>query len=221
VEGLDYAIPSSDQPIGGEHGSATLFGEPKWLVEWVTPRDLSVQEKYEQLTSGLSSLDDKIMACLRYVCEFPYTRFVRVETRVGGKTFVQNDAWLPPSQAMEAPKINCANRAFILASLLRQELPADDVWVVMGNINVDGQDGHAWDMIKQYGQQYILDPTNRSINARPVPISWASSYEDVLYFNDFEVKAIPERRVREPFTACYYCIPFLNDYVDRELCYNL
>lgn len=221
MEGLDYAIQCPDQPIGGEHGSATLFGEPKWLAEWVTPRDLSVQEKYEQLTSGLSSPEEKIIACLRYVCDFPYTRFIRVETRVDGITFVQRDAWLEPSQAMQTPKINCANRSFILASLLRQEMPPEDVWVVMGNLNVDGQDGHAWDMVRLYGKQYMLEPTNARVKASLIPIDLASGYEDVLYFNDYEVKAIPERKVREPFSACYYCLPFLSDYVARELCYNL
>jgi len=221
VEGLDHTVPCPDQPIGGEHGSATLFGESKWLVEWITPNDLSVQEKYEQLTSGLSSLEDKIMACLRYVCDFPYTRFVKVETRVDGRRFVQNDAWLPPAQAMQTPKINCANRTFLLASLLRQEMPPEDVWVVMGNLNVDGQDGHAWPMAKLYGQQYMLEPTNARVKARLIPIDLASMYEDVLYFNDLEVRAIPERKVREPFTACYYCLPFLSDYAAKELCYNL
>lgn len=221
MEGLDYAVPCGNQPVGGKHGSATLFGEDKWLAEWVTPNDLTIQERHERLTAGLSSLEDKLMACLKYVCSFPYTRFVRTETIVQGKRFIQNDAWLSPAQAMQTPAINCANRAFLLASLLRQEMPSDDVWVVMGNINFDGQDGHAWNMVKLYGQQYLLEPTSSSAKATLIPIRLASHYEDVLYFNDSEVKTIPEREVREPFSACYYCLPFLVDYADKELCYNL
>lgn len=221
MEGLDYAIPCPNQPIGGEHSSATLFGESRWLTEWVTPDDLTIQEKYEQITAGLLSPEDKILACFKYVCDFPYTRFIRVETRVDGRRFVQNDAWLLPSQTISAPKLNCANRALLLASLLRQEMPPDDVWVVMGNVNVDGQDGHAWNMVKLAGQEYLLEPTNARAKANLIPIDFASTYEDVLYFNDLEVKAIPERKVREPFSTCYYCLPFLSDYVNKELCYNL
>lgn len=221
MEGLDYSIPCPNQPIGGEHSSATLFGESKWLGEWVTPHDLTIQETYERVTAGLSSLEDKIIASLKYVCGFPYKRFISVETRVDNRSFVQKDAWLSPAQATQSPKLNCANRAFLLASLLRQEMPPEDVWVAMGNLNVDGQDGHAWDMIKLYGEQYMLEPTSSKVEASLIPIDLASTYEDVLYFNDFEVRAIPERKVREPFSSCYYCLPFLSDYVARELCYNL
>jgi len=216
--GINAAIRCDNQPIGGEHSAATLFGETRLLTSWITPDAIDVQDKYNQLTSGLNSIEDKILACLRFVANFPYKRFVRVDTRVGNKTFTQRDAWLEPSQAMYSPYLNCANRTYLLASLLRQELPSENIWACLGNLNTNGQDGHAWTYVK-LDRDYILETTNPKVRDKLIPIETVGNiYEDIVYVNDVGVRAIPERKIREPFSACYNCLPFLSDYLDRQLC---
>jgi hypothetical protein len=217
MEGIEASVPSDNQPIGG-HSAATLLGETKLLTDWVDPSAVEIQNKYDQLTSGLTSTQDKVRACLRYVAGIPYTQFVRVSANVAGKRFVQNDAWLEPSQSIHSPRLNCANRTYLLASLLRQELPADNVYACLGNLNVDHQDGHAWAYVK-LDRDYILETTNPKVKDKLIPIETVGNlYEDVIYFNDSGVRVVPEKQVREPFSACYQCLPFLSDYLDRQLC---
>lgn len=216
--GIKAAVPADDQPIGGDRpGSATAFGEVNRLTEYITPENPDIQNKYDQLTSTLSSIEDKIITCLRYVASYPYTQSVRVKSNVMGITRVRNDVWLLPAQAMHAPKLNCANRSFFLVSLLRQELPADQLWTVCGNLNVDHQDGHAWCMVR-LDRDYILEPTNESVKTKLIPFEDTTMYEDIVYFNDNEVRVVPGKQIREPFSACFNCIPWLGDYLAKEFC---
>lgn len=222
MDGIAHAQVTTDQPVGG-HGkgaSATICGESRFLTSWVDPSSLEVQNKYDELTSGLRSLEDKIMACLDYVADFPYVLFVKAQMNIGGKVFVQNDTWLDPAEIIYAPAINCANRAFLLASLLRQEMPIRDVHVVFGNINLDGQDGHAWNRIAFKGTEYMLEPTAPRGHIRFFPLNHVSgeTYEDIIYFNDSEVRAIPNRALREPLSACWNCIQWLSDYISQNYC---
>jgi len=215
--GIDYSESADNQPIGG-HSAATLFGETKLLTSWITPDSIDIQNKYDQLTSGLNSIEDKVKVCLAYVSDIPYTQFVKVSANVAGKRFVQPDAWLEPSQALYVSRLNCANKTYLLASLLRQELPPESVWACLGNLNSDHQDGHAFGYIR-LNKDYILETTNPKVRDKLISIeSVGNIYEDIVYVNDVGVRAIPERKIREPFSACYRCLPFLSDYLDRQLC---
>lgn len=213
MEGINSAIPSDNQPI-----LASIFNETRLLTSWITPDSLEVQNTYAKLTKGLESTEDKVKACLKYVSDIPYTRFVAVSANIAGKRFVQNDCWLLPESALHSPKLNCANKTFLLASLLRQELPAENVWACLGNLNTNHQDGHGFGYIR-LDADYILETTNPVVRDKFIPIETVGNlYEDVIYFNDSGVKALPERHVREPFSSCYRCLPFLQDYLARELC---
>ncbi len=214
--GVSSAIPYDDQPIGGS-GAATPLHETRLLTSWITPDNPDIQNKYDGLVNGLSSIEDKVIACLRFASSSPYVQFVKVTTNVAGRSFTQKDCWLSPAEAMQAPKLNCANKSFLLASLLRQELPPEQVWTVLGNLNTDHQDGHAFVMV-ELDRSYILEATNPSTKAMLIPLEAATMYEDVIYFNDSEVKVVPERALREPFSACWNCISWLGDYVNREFC---
>jgi len=206
------------QPIDNQPIIASPFGESRWLTEWVTPDNLEIQAEYEKITEGLVTSWDRVIACFNRVLRIPYTEAVKVKVSVDGRTFIQKDTWLDPAQALRAgTRLNCANRSFLLASLLRQEYPPDRVWVVLGNLNMDGLGGHAWVVLRN-SQDYILETTSPSIR---YPIAADSpAHEDVIYFNDKEVRAIPDRQIREPFSKCW-CHPLLEDYLDKRQCYNL
>ena len=213
MEGINYSQSTDDQPI-----QASILKERRLLTSWITPDSLEVQNKYDQITSGLNSTEDKVKACLGFVSDIPYVQFVRVSANVAGKTFVQNDCWLLPESALHSPKLNCANKTYLLASLLRQELPAESVWACLGNLNSDHQDGHAFAYARLEGKDYILETTNPKVRDRLIPIEAAGIYEDIIYFNDVGVRAVPERTIREPLSNCYNCEPFLVDYLAREFC---
>jgi hypothetical protein len=212
---LDIAIPVNDQPIGGT-GAATLFHESRWLSEWVDPASLEIQARYEEITQGIVSIWDKNMACFNLVLDIPYTPAIEVRISVDGKTFTQKDAWLEPGQAIQVPALNCANRAFLLASLLRQENPPQKVWVALGNLHIDGIGGHAWVVFRD-SEDYIFETTSPAIRA---PVIRSEAHEGVIYFNDREVRIVPGREIKEPFSACW-CHPFLEDYLNQKMCYNL
>lgn len=218
MEGISASVPSDNQPIGGKHSAATIMGESKLLTDWIDPASIQVQNTYDKITSGLQSPEDKIKACLGYVSGIPYVQFVRVSTNVAGKTFVQPDAWLSPAEDIFAPRLNCANKTFLLTSLLRQELPSENVWACLGNLNSDHQGAHAFGYIR-LDKDYILETTNPKVRDKFIPIEAVGNlYEDVLYVSDKEIRAIPEKRVREPFSGCYQCLPFLESYLAREFC---
>lgn len=212
--GIDASVPCDNQPI-----LASILNERCLLTSWITPDSLEIQNKYDELTRGLESIEDKVKVCLGYVSSIPYTNFVRVSANVAGKIFTQPDCWLLLEQALYAPKLNCANKTYLLVSLLRQELPTENIWACLGNLNSDHQDGHAFGYLRLNNKDYILETTNPAVKNKPIPIETVGDlYEDVIYVSDKEVRAIQERNVREPFSACYHCIPFLRDYLDRQLC---
>ena len=219
MNGLETSVPTDDQPIGGHGGSATLLGESKWLTEWITPNALDIQATYRALTEGLRTRGERVMEILGFIADYRYTRFVKVAGSVAGKRFVQYDAWLEPASALRAPALNCANRSFALTSLLRCELSSEEVFCVLGNLHMEGQGGHAWVMVRN-GHDYILESTSPRVRSRPIRIEDAEPYEAVVFFNDAGVRMVPGVEVLEPFSACF-CVPWLEDYLDKRACSNL
>ena len=213
--GIQAAVPCDNQPV-----VASPFHDTRFLTSWVTPDSIDIQNKYAALTEGLASTREKVVACLQYVANIPYTKFVKVTANVGGRIFVQPDAWLQPAEAMYVPRLNCSNRAFLLTSLLRQELPQGAVWACLGNVNLHGIDGHAWVVGRIDGSEYVLETTNPKLRRTLIPLTNADVYDDVVYVDDVGVRMIPDRAVHEPFSDCW-CIPWLESYLNKAECVNL
>jgi len=200
-------IAIDDQPI-----SATFFGEGRWLTDFVTPNALDIKELYKDLIQGITSLEDRIAALHNYVAsQIKYTRFVKGKLWVEGKSSVQDDLWNLPSITARVKIANCANKAFLLCSLLRQDMPSSQVHCVLGNLYNGKPGGHAWVQAKFGGQDYIIETTRADVPAL-VPASSVDRYEAVHLFNDETAYAIEGRTVMEPFTACYST--WLKDYLD-------
>jgi len=208
-------VRTDDQPVNG----ATLLGETKFLTSWVSQDSPEIQEKHRQLTQGISDQRQRITALWNYVKRIPYIQFVRTKISVDGRTFEQPDTWLEPGQAITftsaGGKLNCFNKSTLLASLLRQELPPENVWVCLNNVNVDGIDGHAVTYLR-LGDDYILETTNPGIKNPFMPASSGDIYEAVAWFNDQQVVCIPGSQLREPLGTC--CIRWLEDYINERLC---
>jgi len=195
---VSAVIPIDDQPI-----DATWFGEARWLTDFVTPDALEVQELFKEITAGIENTRDRLTACWQWVAsQIKYVRFVTGKTWIGGKTSVQQDLWLDPTTTIQVGKGNCAVKSFLLASLLRNELPSDHVYVALGNLYNGSAGGHAWIKLVLDDGEYYMESTMPT--APPmVPATSAQRYEAVHFFNDEKVLAVEGRTQLVPFTACY------------------
>lgn len=192
-------VPINDQPV-----AASFFGEGGWLTDFITPKASDVQELYKALTKGLSNSTDKITACGKWVAnQVRYVPFVKGKIWIEGKSSVQHDLWTYPSLTIQTRVGNCAVKSFLLTSLLRNELPADQVYCTMGNLYNGKPGGHAWVALKLSGEgEQIMETTVPS--APPmVPAEKATRYESVHYFNDEEVYAVEGKTQLLPMAAVY------------------
>ena len=205
---MPLATSIDDQPI-----AATFFGEGKWLTDFVTPDALEVQQLHDKLTNGLVTQEDRLLACWSWVADsVKYVRFVQAKMWLNGKTSFQSDYWQDPSQVIRTQIGNCANKAILLASLIRQDLSPEQVNVVLGNLNQPpGAGGHAWVEVNFNSHPYIMESTKGDMQPM-VATRVADIYEAVVYFNDKTVSAIEDRTLLQPFTAVY--VEWLKDYLD-------
>lgn len=205
---MPYPIPIDNQPI-----TATFFNEGKWLTDFVTPDALEVKVLHKKVTTGISNLEDKLSALHQWVGDkVKYTPFVKAKIWINGKSSVQKDYWGEPSNVIRTKVGNCSNKAFLLASLVRNELSSDQVHVILGNLHQPPRPGgHAWVKVNMGGEDYIMESTRGDMKPM-VMARVADIYEDIIYFNDEEVKAIEDRTLLTPFTAVY--ADWLKDYLD-------
>ena len=200
-------IPMDDQPI-----SATFFGEGKWLTDFITPNTLEIQTLHKNITEGIDELGDRLAAMRTWVAsKIRYTRFVKGTLQVEGKVSRQNDLWNTPAITAQVGVGNCANMSFLLTSLIRNDLAAQDVHCVLGNLYNGTPGGHAWTQVRLGNEEYILESTKLDI-PNLVPTRSIDRYEAVHFFNDKEAYAVEGLTILEPFAACYST--WLKDYLD-------
>lgn len=201
-------VPMDDQPI-----SSRFFGEGKWLSEFVTPNNLEVTNLHQRLTEDLNTTEEKLTACWQWVAsEVRYKKFVSGTLRIENKIQHQDDLWCDPSMTIRTKVGNCANKAFLLTSLIRRELQEDQVFCVLGNLENNGDSGgHAWVEVNLGGRDYIMESTRPDVPPL-IPTQIAARYQPVHLFNDKEAYVIEGATVMEPFTAAYS--PWLRDYLD-------
>ncbi len=198
----------NDQPI-----SATFFNEGKWLTDFVTPDALEVKDLHGKLIDGVQYIEDRLIASWGWVAEqVKYVSFVKARITVNGQSAVQSDYWQEPSLVIRTKVGNCANKAFLLASLARRDLPPEQVNVVLGNLRQpSGAGGHAWVEVDVNAHSYIMESTKSDMQPL-VATRVAEIYEPVIYFNDKAVSAIEGRTLLTPFKAVYAA--WLRDYLD-------
>ena len=204
---MSNRIAIDDQPI-----SATFFGEGRWLTDFITPNSIDIEGIYKDLTQGVPSLEDRIAVLHNFVAaNIRYTKFVKGRLWIAGKSSVQDDLWNSPSITARVKVGNCANKAFLMTSLLRQELSPSQVHCVLGNLYNGKAGGHAWVQVTLNGQDYIVETTRPDVQPL-VSVSNTERYEAVHLFNDEGTYAIEGKTVMEPMTACFST--WLSDYLD-------
>ncbi len=204
---MSNRIAIDDQPI-----SATFFGEGRWLTDFITPNSIDIAGIYKDLTQGVPVLEDRIAVLHNYVASrIRYTKFVKGRLWIDGKSSVQDDLWNSPSITARVKVGNCANKAFLMTSLLRQELSSDQVHCVLGNLYNGKAGGHAWVQVALNGEDFIVETTRPDVHPL-VPVSTTDRYEAVHLFNDEVALAIEGKTVMEPMTACFST--WLSDYLN-------
>ena len=93
-----------------------------------------------------------------------------------------------PQEVLIKGASNCLGMSLLLASLLRQKLNEDSVYVALGDAKLNGAwGGHAWVLVWD-GDWYILDSTYE----KPVWIkATTEKYEAEGYFNDRKLACLP------------------------------
>ncbi len=204
---MSLPIQIDDQPI-----ASTFFKEGRWLTDFVTPDALEVRILHKKLTEGIDDLEQRLFASWDWVADrVRYVKFVKAKLWVNGKSSVQTDYWSEPTLTIQTKVGNCVVKSLLLASLIRNDLPAEQVSVVLGNLNQPpGPGGHAWCQVK-LEQEYIMESTRGDM--QPMIASQAvDKYEAVVFFNDQTVSAIEDRTLLTPFAAVY--ANWLKDYLD-------
>lgn len=197
-----------DQPV-----AASFFGEGNWLTEFITPDNPDIQVLYEEVTKGRFTDEDKIMACWDWVArEVKYKPFIGARIQVEGKVARTADYWQTPAMCARTGVGNCANKAFLLTSLVRNILPADQVHCTFGNLHNGHIEGHAWVEVTLDGTDYIVESTRDDVPM--VEASKKDRYEPVHYFNDKNVYAMDGRTLMTPFSACFSS--WLKDYLSWD-----
>lgn len=200
------AIIINDQPV-----TASFFGEGRWLSDFVTPDAPDITSLYSQITKGMTGVGEKVVACWDWVAnQVKYKNFISASISIEGKTSHTEDFWQTPSMCSRTHLGNCANKSFLLTSLVRNVLPADKVYCVLGNLYNGHASGHAWVIANVGGKEFILESTRNDVPM--IEADAAERYEPVHYFNETVVYAIPDRAILMPMAACYS--NWLRDYID-------
>ncbi|KKN52929.1 hypothetical protein LCGC14_0607300 [marine sediment metagenome] len=203
-------IVADNQPIDAR------FGDSIWLTSFITPNNPDVRLKYLEITQGILATNDKIDALWRYVAEFKYKPIISSTLSTPGRKLHQEDTWFFPAEAMLLANLNCANRAFLLTSLLKNELPVPgQVYSVFGELTHNGIGNHAWVQAQIEGRLYILEATITDKARAIIPASTLDIYKGKVYFDEETVYAVEDVDVcsviNERFSVC--AIPFLENYL--------
>ncbi len=204
---MESIIQVDDQPI-----DATFFGEVRRLTDFITPEALEVQELFQHLTKDITNTRDRLTACWGWVTsQIRYVQSVRGKLCIDDKCFAQHDLWQNPSITLHTKVGNCANSAMLLASLVRNELPPQQAYCVLGNLHSQQPGGHAWVKISLDGDDFIMEATTSKVPPL-VPEGAADRYEPVHYFNDKEVLAVVGKTQMVPYAVAYS--NWLSDYLN-------
>jgi len=150
-----------DEPLADVIGDIRGDGQMHSLMELVQPYDKEVKR-----ISEILNIDNRFVPnCMDFV-----GNYIRYRTTTIG-------LWLTPSEVLELQEGDCEKTSILLASLLRTIYSGEDVFVVLGLVNEDGQEkGHAWVELNEQ----ILESTRDSHFLMD-----ASKYKALLKFNDY------------------------------------
>jgi hypothetical protein len=201
----------ADQPI------TARFGETNYLTSWITPNNPSVLLKYNELRG--KSMGESIWNLWQYVSNLPYKAIIPSTLKVPGCTFEQEDTWFYPGETIQILVSNCANKAFLLASLLKNlDSTPGNIYCVLGQLQTMGN--HAWVQMKVDGTDYYLETTTPDLQKALITIVPERPYVPLVYFDECDVYITDNQAdwptiLNGPF-AEPEAIDWLEDYLSKE-----
>lgn len=169
------------------------------LRDWITPSSWEVQALHEQLRG--STPDETLMNCWRWIeSHFAYPLTVcgsptdSHELIAFGRLHYLNryDFWEFPSEAIAQANSaakhgkmaygDCETRAFLMVSVLRNQVSPSEVYAVLGNYYVGWRPaGHAWVRWLADSRWHTVDPTQPAGS-----LAGEANYDTYCIFNDVE-----------------------------------
>jgi len=168
-----------DQPI------MARFGETVYLTSFITPKNPDVLLKFNKLAAG--SRAETIWNLWQYVANLPYSRMVEAILQTPSMRIKQPDMWFYPAETMQVEVSNCANRAFLLTSLLKN-MGEEGVYCVLGQLEESPGmpiGSHAWVQIPVGGVPYYIETTARDLPGPLVPVGMP--YNPFIWFDESSV----------------------------------
>ena len=174
-------------------------GEQHDIRDFVTPAQIEVVCLFEQLKSD--DPQQTLLNCWTWVNDnvaYPTDRLGRTVDRqelisFGALHYINStDFWFFPCEVIARARIarkygrkslgDCDDVAFVLVSVLRNQLSPQDVYCVMGDYFNSQAAGHAWVKCRLDGAWCIVDPTAK-VGTPADP----NRYDEFVLFNDMEV----------------------------------
>ncbi len=195
-------VAGDPQPISAR------FGNADWLTNWVQPNNPDVLMLLKKL-KGRDVQETAFNAWQWVSHQIKYKSSLRGTINVEGQSIVQNDLWLYPGEQIQILRGNCACKSFLLASLLKSQIP--NTQVVLGNLKHESIGGHAWVQINFDGTDYILEGTQPNMNNPFISVNMVDMYEPVVFFDNEKTEYVYGRTLQEPLGLCG--IKWLEDYL--------
>ena len=100
---------------------------------------------------------------------------------------------LLPTETLKNMQANCVGKSALLASLLRNRLPAERVYMVIGELADGDVGGHSWVEAKLDSEWYLLESTRPPRNNPWVrAAAMTKSYTAMSYLNDQTLSCFSE-----------------------------
>lgn len=117
-----------------------------------------------------------------------------------------------PEATLKAGRGNCVSMSSVLASILRNRLPPERVFMAVGEMRLDGVGGHAWCQVqRRNGRWYLLESTSPPKGWVPVDtVSYI--YEPFALYNDRLFYCYSEELCQIKVKSCH-CREILLDYL--------
>jgi hypothetical protein len=212
-------LKADNQPVDTRAGHDAV-----WITDFITPNNPDVILKYRALTQGQTDPNDIAYSLWHYISHQPYVPLVSSKLSAAGRTFHQKDTWFYPAESIQLGIGNCANKSFVLASLLKNYWKAPgQVYCVVGNIKLDGIGSHAWVELNSGRGSYILETTQPNISHAIIPKNVVDAYEGMVYFDDESVYTTGDRVSVKNVLSSHFgvcAVPFLKTYL-CERCLSL
>lgn len=94
-------------------------------------------------------------------------------------------------EVLVADSSNCVGKSILLTSILRNRIPPDQVYMVVGEYHRDGVGGHAWVIVEQNSVWYLLESTSP-----PPAYPWMSAVA-------LESVYVPDAYINDKSVVCY------------------